>query len=276
MQCRSVADAADLPGRDGGLPGRRSRAHQCDRVGRDRSHGGPLLRRGALVRRRPTATRSWALAVDGALPVAPRTDAGRRRRRPGGARPAPRRSASGRHRPVPGGPTGGRRAQAGRRRAAHARIPPGARRPRARRRRRRLGPAVGADDLELAADWIDQFSVESGALAARPARVVYGPAGQPWFWEVDGDPVSFAGHAPLVTTPAGHRGAHRPGVHARRAPPPRVRGRGHPPWSQRTRTRSPASSCSTPTRPTRRATASTSGSASPWRPRWSTSTCSVA
>ncbi len=47
------------------------------------------------------------------------------------------------------------------------------------------------------------------------------------FWVVDGEPVSFAGHAPLVDAGGTVVARVGSGLHARRAPPPRVRRRGH-------------------------------------------------
>lgn len=58
-------------------------------------------------------------------------------------------------------------------------------------------------DVDLATDWMTQFAADSGALVPDPRASVEGRLGALWFWDVDGEPVSIAGHASLVTTPAG-------------------------------------------------------------------------
>ncbi len=67
---------------------------------------------------------------------------------------------------------------------------------------------VGADDQDRVTDWMAAFGGEAG-LHVQPSRdairasFLAADAPPLWFWEVDGEPVSLGGHAPLVTTPAG-------------------------------------------------------------------------
>ena len=74
------------------------------------------------------------------------------------------------------------------------------------------------DDLDLGAAWIEQFAVDAGTFLPDPRESFLSRLPGNRFWVVDGEPVSFAGHAPLVDaggtvvarvgpvyTPAGHR-----------------------------------------------------------------------
>lgn len=67
-----------------------------------------------------------------------------------------------------------------------------------------------ATDVELLVDWFRLFTAEAGV--AVPNDDVLGNVtgrvreGALWLWEADGRPVAMAGHAPLVTTPAGSVG----------------------------------------------------------------------
>lgn len=75
------------------------------------------------------------------------------------------------------------------------------------------------DDVDLAAAWMRQFSIDADALIPDPRESVVGRMANHRFWVVDGEPVSFASHAPIVGagsgavgrvgpvfTPAEHRG----------------------------------------------------------------------
>ena len=68
-------------------------------------------------------------------------------------------------------------------------------------------PVMSADH-DRVADWLHAFGAEAG-LHVQPSRddirADLREGGEPhlWFWEVEGEPVSLGGHAPLVTTPAG-------------------------------------------------------------------------
>ena len=57
------------------------------------------------------------------------------------------------------------------------------------------------DDADLGAAWFAQFSLDSGALVPDPRESFLARATNNRFWEVDGVPVSMAGHAPLVVSP---------------------------------------------------------------------------
>ncbi len=61
------------------------------------------------------------------------------------------------------------------------------------------------DDLGLVADWTRQFQIDAGLpiFDVEASVVPRLAAGSIWLWEVDGSPVSMAGHADLVESPAG-------------------------------------------------------------------------
>ncbi len=76
------------------------------------------------------------------------------------------------------------------------------------------------DDVDIATEWIRQFSIDSGALITDPREAVVGRMTHHRFWVVDGEPVAFASHAPLVESPAGTVGrvgpVYTPAEHRRR------------------------------------------------------------
>lgn len=79
-------------------------------------------------------------------------------------------------------------------------------------------------DRDLLLQWMVQFAIDAAlpphdATASVDSRLV---AGAFWLWEVDGEPVALAGHAPLVATPAGVIGRVGP-VYT----PAHLRGRGY-------------------------------------------------
>jgi len=59
------------------------------------------------------------------------------------------------------------------------------------------------DDVELATEWMRQFSIDAGALISDPREAVVGRMANHRFWVVDGEPVAFASHAPLVGSESG-------------------------------------------------------------------------
>jgi RimJ/RimL family protein N-acetyltransferase len=61
---------------------------------------------------------------------------------------------------------------------------------------------VGEDDVERAVRWLDAFTTEARVLVVDNRAAVENSLGRLWFWEVDGEPVSMAGHAPVVATPS--------------------------------------------------------------------------
>ena len=82
---------------------------------------------------------------------------------------------------------------------------------------------AGSADRPLLLDWIVQFAIDASlplhdAAASVDNRL---DAGAFWIWEVQGDPVATAGHAPLVSTPTGTIGRVGP-VYT----PAHLRGRG--------------------------------------------------
>ena len=127
--------------------------------------------------------------------------------------------------------------------------------------------------LDLGADWMRQFGEDSGSLVPDPRESFVGRMANHRFWVVDGEPVSFASHAPLVGS-AGARSARVGPVSTRpRAPP--TAGYGAAVTSavvDAPAARRDHRHAVTPTRRTPRATASTSGSASARSPTSSTST----
>ena len=80
--------------------------------------------------------------------------------------------------------------------------------------------AVTEQDLDEAERWLTAFAVEAGILVVDNRAAAEQSLGRLWFWEVDGVPVSMAGHASVVETPGS--------VVARIGPvytPPEYRGR---------------------------------------------------
>lgn len=63
-------------------------------------------------------------------------------------------------------------------------------------------PATEAD-VELGAEWMRRFALDAGTLIPDPEDAFLGRLGASWLWEVDGAPVAYASHAPLVDSPAG-------------------------------------------------------------------------
>ncbi|MGN6331027.1 MAG: GNAT family N-acetyltransferase [Motilibacteraceae bacterium] len=61
-------------------------------------------------------------------------------------------------------------------------------------------------DTELLVDWWSVFAAEAAVAVVHDVEANVRAnieQGSLWVWEVDGEPVSMAGHAPLVATPAG-------------------------------------------------------------------------
>lgn len=58
-------------------------------------------------------------------------------------------------------------------------------------------------DVDLATEWMRQFSEDAGALITDPREAVVGRMANHRFWVVDGQPVAFASHAPLVGSEGG-------------------------------------------------------------------------
>jgi predicted GNAT family acetyltransferase len=61
--------------------------------------------------------------------------------------------------------------------------------------------AVTVEDLDEVVRWIDAFTREAGVLVVDNRAAAESSIGRLWFWEVDGVPVSMAGHAAVVVTP---------------------------------------------------------------------------
>lgn len=64
------------------------------------------------------------------------------------------------------------------------------------------------EDMPLMIRWMTDFNIDAGQPPAsaddlREALTLRTAAGALWLWVVEGEPVSMAGHAPLVTTPGG-------------------------------------------------------------------------
>ena len=80
--------------------------------------------------------------------------------------------------------------------------------------------ALTEGDVDLAAEWMRQFSIDSGALITDPREAVVGRMANHRFWVVDGEPVAFASHAPLVASSDGTVGrvgpVYAPAEHRRR------------------------------------------------------------
>lgn len=53
-------------------------------------------------------------------------------------------------------------------------------------------------DLDLGAAWMEQFAIDAGTFLPDPRASFEARLAGNRFWVVDGEPVSFAGHAPLV------------------------------------------------------------------------------
>jgi predicted GNAT family acetyltransferase len=62
---------------------------------------------------------------------------------------------------------------------------------------------TGEADSDLVVAWLDQFMVDAGILAVDNRSAERASRGRLWLWEVDGEPVSMAGHAPIISTPSG-------------------------------------------------------------------------
>lgn len=60
------------------------------------------------------------------------------------------------------------------------------------------------DDTALVTAWLHDFADEAGTVVVADEDAVRARLPRTMLWEVDGEPVSLAGHAPLVETPAGH------------------------------------------------------------------------
>ena len=54
------------------------------------------------------------------------------------------------------------------------------------------------DDLDLGTRWLEQFAIDADVLVSDPRESFRLRLGANRFWVVDGEPVSLAGHAPLV------------------------------------------------------------------------------
>jgi predicted GNAT family acetyltransferase len=63
--------------------------------------------------------------------------------------------------------------------------------------------AAVEDDADLATDWLVRFCEDAGTSMPDPRENFLSRLYAYRFWEVDGEPVSMAAHAPLVDTPAG-------------------------------------------------------------------------
>jgi GNAT superfamily N-acetyltransferase len=62
---------------------------------------------------------------------------------------------------------------------------------------------TGESDSEFVVGWLDQFMVDAGILVVDTRAAERASRGRLWLWEVEGSPVSMAGHAPIITTPSG-------------------------------------------------------------------------
>jgi GNAT superfamily N-acetyltransferase len=63
--------------------------------------------------------------------------------------------------------------------------------------------AADEGDHDLLVAWFRQFGIDADQPVYDPDAAVRRNRGRTWLWEVDGTPVSWAGHAPIVETPAG-------------------------------------------------------------------------
>lgn len=84
------------------------------------------------------------------------------------------------------------------------------------------GRGASDDDLDLLVEWHRAFVAEAGLNDHGVEEVIRRNVSRLWIWEVDGVPVSYAGHAPVVPTPAGAVGRVGP-VYT----PPEHRNRGY-------------------------------------------------
>lgn len=79
---------------------------------------------------------------------------------------------------------------------------------------------AGDDDLTLVVEWTYQFAADANLDAVGIEESVRSRMGSLWLWEVDGEPVAMAGHAPIVATPGGSVGrlgpVFTPAAHRRR------------------------------------------------------------
>ena len=62
---------------------------------------------------------------------------------------------------------------------------------------------TGEADSDLVVTWLDQFMLDAGILAVDNRAAERTSRGRLWLWEVDGEPVSMAGHATIISTPSG-------------------------------------------------------------------------
>jgi predicted GNAT family acetyltransferase len=68
-------------------------------------------------------------------------------------------------------------------------------------------PVAGAarqpdeNDLDLLREWRTAFAIEAGVQVTHDESLMLAALPRTWLWEVDGSPVSMAGHAPIVETP---------------------------------------------------------------------------
>jgi predicted GNAT family acetyltransferase len=58
-------------------------------------------------------------------------------------------------------------------------------------------------DSSLVVEWLDQFMLDAAILVVDNRAAERTSRGRLWLWEVDGEPVSMAGHAPIISTPSG-------------------------------------------------------------------------
>jgi predicted GNAT family acetyltransferase len=61
---------------------------------------------------------------------------------------------------------------------------------------------AGPDDTELVVAWLDQFKADAGLAVLDSRQAERQSRGRLWLWELDGDPVAMAGHAPVISTPS--------------------------------------------------------------------------
>jgi predicted GNAT family acetyltransferase len=62
---------------------------------------------------------------------------------------------------------------------------------------------TGEADSDLVVAWLDQFMIDAGILKVDNRAAERMSRGRLWLWEVDGEPVSMAGHGPVMATPGG-------------------------------------------------------------------------
>jgi len=63
---------------------------------------------------------------------------------------------------------------------------------------------TGESDSDFVVAWLDQFMIDAGIPVVDTRAAERASRGRLWLWEVDGAPVSMAGHAPIITTPSGN------------------------------------------------------------------------